>query len=116
MPKGRRVDKLVRSRVLVNPESGAHPRITPIDMRRAEDFAEPDASLLALAAGTEEVELTETLASLRQRDETIQSLEGRLQQLEAELHSARESLRIKNAELHSLHSLRIPAAFPVSDS
>jgi len=110
MPKGRRVDNPIRSRALVTPESGAHPRITPIDARRAEDFAEPDPLLLSLAAATDAGELSETRASLQQRDETIQSLESRVQQLEAELQTARESLRIKDVELHSLHSLRVPAA------
>jgi uncharacterized protein (TIGR02266 family) len=113
MPKGSRLDNPRRSRALVNPESGAHARITPIDTRRAEEFAEPDATLVALATATEEVELTETRASLRQREETIESLQERLQQLEQELQRTRESLRDKDVELHSL---RAPGAFPVSDS
>ncbi|MFZ5893205.1 MAG: PilZ domain-containing protein [Myxococcota bacterium] len=114
MPKGKRADNPLRTRPLVNPESGAHVRITPIDSRRAEEFFEPDADLVKLASSRDEVEFSRTRSSA-EGERSVEALEQRVHELEQELLSARESLRQKDLELHSIRSMRAPA-YPVSDS
>lgn len=115
MVKGKRADQPSRHRAVLTTESGAHARLTSLDSRRIEDFAEPDAELVALAKSREEQSLSGT--SLRDDSRSVEALEHRLHELEQELEATRESLRQKQAELSSLRapesppleSLRIPA-------
>ena len=114
MVKGKRADQPSRHRAALTTESGAHARLTSLDSRRIEDFAEPDAELVALAKSREEHGVAGS--SSPEDSRSLEALEHRLHELEEELEATRESLRQKQLELSSLRapvvspaeSLRIP--------
>ncbi|HET9930928.1 MAG TPA: TIGR02266 family protein, partial [Polyangiaceae bacterium] len=114
MVKGKRADNPLRPRG-VTTESGAHARLSSLGSRRAEEFSEPDAELVALAKAREEGRVHPPPPA--EPESAIEALEHRLHELEQELEATRESLRQKQLELGSLRSpdhsssrsLRIPA-------
>lgn len=114
MPKGKRADHPLRHRGAVTTESGAHAKLASLASRGVETFSEPDADLMALAQSREEVGASG--AHPREHERSLEALEHRLHALEQELEVARESLRQKELEVHSLRApeqsssseLRIP--------